>query len=155
VKLKGIQMKSGSQIDMPGAIDFDKGKATITQTAGTKKVLGTMAQVLKDNPTITSLSVEGNTDNAGEPAFDNKGLSQGRAQAVVDYLVSQGIDKGRLTAVGNGSSNPLVPNDTPAHMALNRRVEFHVLGFNGQSVPKAAPALAPISAVAPASSAKH
>jgi OOP family OmpA-OmpF porin len=151
-------MKSGSQIDMPGAIDFDKGKATITQTAGTKKVISTMAQVLKDNPSITSLSVEGNTDNAGEPAFDNKGLSQGRAQSVVDALVAAGIDKGRLTAVGNGSSNPLVANDTPAHMALNRRVEFHVLGFNGQSVPKAAAAVVPVSAAAgaaPAGSGGH
>jgi outer membrane protein OmpA-like peptidoglycan-associated protein len=157
VVLKGIQMKSGSQIDMPGAIDFETGSAKIKMTAGTTKVLSTITQVLKDNPNITTLSVEGNTDNAGEPKFDNKALSQGRAQAVVDYLTAQGIDKGRLQAVGNGSSNPLAPNDTPAHMALNRRVEFHVLGFNGQAVPKET-AVVPMAAkpgAAPSASGKH
>jgi OOP family OmpA-OmpF porin len=91
---------------------------------------------MKDNASISTLSVEGNTDNAGEPKFDNTALSQSRAQAVVDFLASKGIDKGRLQAKGYGSSNPLAPNDTPAHMALNRRVEFHVLSFNGQPVPK-------------------
>ena len=39
-------------------------------------------------------------------------------------------------AIGYGSSNPVAPNDTAANKALNRRVEFHVLGFNGQPVPK-------------------
>jgi outer membrane protein OmpA-like peptidoglycan-associated protein len=98
---------------------------------------------MKDNSQITTLSVEGNTDNEGEPKFDNKKLSQDRAQSVVDYLAKEGVDKGRLQAMGYGSSNPLAPNDTAANKALNRRVEFHVLGWNGQSVQKdtsAAPA---------------
>jgi outer membrane protein OmpA-like peptidoglycan-associated protein len=95
------------------------------------------------------LSVEGNTDNAGDPTM-NQTLSQNRAQAVVDYLASKGIDKGRLQAVGNGPNNPIAANDTPAHMALNRRVEFHVLGFNGQPVAK--DPTTPPPAAAPAAS---
>ncbi|HEX8791628.1 MAG TPA: OmpA family protein, partial [Polyangiaceae bacterium] len=136
ISLKGIKMKSATQIDMPGAIDFDSGKATIKMNNNSKTVLNTLTQVLKDNPSITTLSVEGNTDNEGEPKFDNKALSQARAQAVVDALAKAGVDKGRLQAIGYGSSNPVAPNDTPANKALNRRVEFHVLGFNGQPVAK-------------------
>jgi len=148
VALKGIKMKSATQIDLPGAIDFDTGKATIKMSAGSKKVLDTLVQVMTQNSQITTLSVEGNTDNQGEPKFDNKALSQARAQSVVDYLGTKGVDKGRLQAVGYGSSNPLAPNDTPANMALNRRVEFHVLGFNGQPVAKdtsSTPATKPIT----------
>jgi outer membrane protein OmpA-like peptidoglycan-associated protein len=145
-------MKSATQIDMPGAIDFDTGKSTIKMTAGSTKVLGAIVKLLNDNPSVTTLSVEGNTDNAGD-ANANQTLSQARAQAVVDYLASKGVDKGRLQAVGNGQNNPIAPNDTPAHMALNRRVEFHVLGFNGQPVPKDTSAPAGAAAPAPAGSA--
>jgi outer membrane protein OmpA-like peptidoglycan-associated protein len=145
VQLKGIKMKSATQIDMPGAIDFDTGKSTIKMNANSKKVLEALVQVMKDNSSITTLSVEGNTDNEGEPKFDNKKLSQDRAQAVCDYLATKGIDKGRLQAMGYGSSNPLAPNDTAANKALNRRVEFHVLGFNGQPVQKDTSASSPPS----------
>jgi hypothetical protein len=121
---------------MPGAIDFQTGSAKIVMNDASKKVLGQITQILKDNPQVTSLSVEGNTDNAGEnKGYDNTKLSQERAQSVVDYIVKTGgVDKGRLTAVGNGSKNPLAANDSPEHMAINRRVEFHVRAFNGQPV---------------------
>jgi outer membrane protein OmpA-like peptidoglycan-associated protein len=154
VTLKGVNMKSATQIDMPGAIDFDTGKSTIKMSAGSTKVLTAVAKLLTDNPAVTTLSVEGNTDNAGDPAM-NQTLSQARAQAVVDYLVSKGIDKGRLQAIGNGPNNPIAPNDTKDHMALNRRVEFHVLGFNGQPVPKDPPAPVTAPAPAPVGGAKH
>ena len=129
-------MKSATQIDLPGNIDFDSGKASIKMTDQTKTVLGAVLDILRNNPQITTLSIEGNTDNAGEPKFDNTKLSQDRAAAVLAYLVDNGVDKGRLGAVGYGSTHPLVPNDSPVHMALNRRVEFHILGLNGKAVPK-------------------
>jgi OOP family OmpA-OmpF porin len=159
IALKGVNMKSATQIDMPGAIDFQTGSAKIVMNDSSKKVLTQISTILKDNPSITSLSVEGNTDNAGEnKGFDNTKLSQDRAQSVVDYIVKQGIDKTRLAAVGNGSKNPLAPNDTPEHMAGNRRVEFHVRGYNGQPVATdsssgAAAAATPAPAAAPATSA--
>jgi outer membrane protein OmpA-like peptidoglycan-associated protein len=152
-------MKSATQIDMPGAIDFQTGSAKIVMNEASKKVLGQITTIMKDNPQITSLSVEGNTDNAGEDkGFDNTKLSQERAQSVVDYIIKNGIDKGRLTPVGNGSKNPLAANDTPDHKATNRRVEFHVRSFNGQAVASegggaGAVAPAPAAAAAPAASA--
>ena len=49
--------------------------------------------------------VEGNTDNLGDDTW-NQGLSERRAQAIVDYLVSRGIDRRRMVARGNGSHQP-------------------------------------------------
>jgi outer membrane protein OmpA-like peptidoglycan-associated protein len=128
-------MKSSTQIDLPGAIDFDMGKASLKMTDGTKAVLAALVDILKQNPEITTLSIEGNTDNEGEPKFDNQKLSRERAASVLDYLVKNGVDKGRLAAEGFGSTHPLFPNDTPDHKAQNRRVEFHILGMNGKIIP--------------------
>jgi outer membrane protein OmpA-like peptidoglycan-associated protein len=154
ISLKGVSMKSATQIDMPGAIDFETGSAKIKMNEASKKVLTQITTILKDNPSITSLSIEGNTDNEGEEKhFDNTKLSQDRAQSVVDYMVKQGIDKGRLAAVGNGSKNPLAANDNAEHKALNRRVEFHVRGFNGQPVAAEAAASAAAATPAPAAAA--
>jgi outer membrane protein OmpA-like peptidoglycan-associated protein/ABC-type nitrate/sulfonate/bicarbonate transport system substrate-binding protein len=67
--------------------------------------------------------VEGNTDNFGDDA-SNQGLSERRAQAIVDYLVSRGIDNRRLVARGNGSNNPISSNKTPEGRARNRRTDI-------------------------------
>jgi outer membrane protein OmpA-like peptidoglycan-associated protein len=135
IALKGVQMKSATQIDMPGDIEFQKASAKIVMNDKTKKVLTQLAQIMKDNPEVTKLSIEGNTDNEGEnKGFDNTKLSQQRAQSVIEWLAKSGIDAKRLSAVGNGSKNPLAANDSPDHMAINRRVEFHVREFGGQPV---------------------
>jgi OOP family OmpA-OmpF porin len=135
VALRGVQMKSATQIDMPGDIEFQTGSAKINLTDKSKKVLTPLLAILKDNTEITKLSVEGNTDNEGEDkGYDNAKLSKDRAQAVVDYLTKNGVDAKRLVAVGLGSKNPLKPNDNAADKALNRRVEFHVREFNGEPV---------------------
>ena len=52
------------------------------------------------------------------------GLSLRRANAVKDYLISQGIDPARMTVKGYGETAPAYSNDTPEGMAQNRRVEF-------------------------------
>jgi OOP family OmpA-OmpF porin len=68
------------------------------------------------------VDVEGHTDSKGAEDY-NQILSQRRAQAVVDYLVSQhGIDAGRLEAKGYGESQPVATNDTEEGRAENRRV---------------------------------
>ena len=67
--------------------------------------------------------VEGNTDNVGDEAW-NQGLSERRAQAIVDYLVSRGVDnRRRMVARGNGAANPLASNKTPEGRARNRRTD--------------------------------
>lgn len=70
-----------------------------------------------------SVRVEGNTDNVGDPA-DNQTLSEERAQAIVDYLVSRGIPTSRMIARGNGASNPVAANATPEGRAQNRRTDL-------------------------------
>ena len=68
------------------------------------------------------IRVEGNTDNFGDPVT-NQDLSERRAQAIVDYLVSRGIDKARLVARGNGATKPIASNHTPEGRARNRRTD--------------------------------
>jgi outer membrane protein OmpA-like peptidoglycan-associated protein len=67
--------------------------------------------------------VEGNTDDLGDDA-SNQGLSERRAQAIVDYLISRGVDGRRLVARGNGSNNPITSNKTPEGRARNRRTDI-------------------------------
>jgi outer membrane protein OmpA-like peptidoglycan-associated protein len=128
-------MKSATQIDLPGAVDFKTGSAKLDMTKNTTGFLTQVKTIMTSNPDINLLSVEGNTDNEGEDkGFDNTKLSQDRAQSVVDYLTKNGIDATRLKAVGNGSKNPLCANDSAEHKACNRRVEVHVRKFGGQDV---------------------
>lgn len=74
----------------------------------------------------TIIEIAGNTDP--NPATDpqdtaNKMLSQQRAETVKQYFILNGISADRIIAVGNGSSNPVVANDTEEHRAMNRRTD--------------------------------
>jgi OOP family OmpA-OmpF porin len=149
IALKGVQMKSATKIDMPGDIEYQSGSAKIVMNDKSKKILGQVVQILKDNGEVTKLRIEGNTDNAGEDkGFDNVKLSQQRAQSIADYLTKNGVDAGRLVVVGYGSSHPLAPNDSPAHMALNRYTDFVVQEYNGQAVEDSGPPAGAVSASA-------
>ena len=65
----------------------------------------------------------GHTDSTGSAEY-NLGLSKRRAQAVSDYLVSTGVDAGKLREVGRGEEAPIASNDTPEGRTQNRRVEI-------------------------------
>lgn len=85
--------------------------------------LDEIAQYLNTDPGIFA-RLEGHTDDTGkEPANDL--LSEKRAKRCLDYLVSKGIDAGRLNYLGFGSHRPIVPNDSRSNRQLNRRVEVH------------------------------
>lgn len=71
----------------------------------------------------TNIEIQGHTDSRGTDEY-NMGLSVRRANAVRDYLESQGIAANRMTTKGFGESAPAYTNDTPEGMAQNRRVEF-------------------------------
>ena len=77
-----------------------------------------------------SVRVEGNTDNVGD-ASENQTLSEERAQAIVDYLVSRGIPAARMVARGNGAGNPVGPNSTPEGRAQNRRTDVLFIRTSG------------------------
>jgi outer membrane protein OmpA-like peptidoglycan-associated protein len=104
-------------------IFYDYNKYDIRPDAAIR--LDTLVQTLVDNPKI-SVELSSHTDSRGKDAYNLK-LSQQRAQAAVNYIVSKGIDKSRITAKGYGETRPIVPNaKTEAEYQRNRRTEFKV-----------------------------
>jgi len=106
-----------------GGIYFDTDKSNITGNSQT--TLNSLAGILKDYPK-SNILVEGHTDSDGSESY-NMGLSMRRANAVSDYLMSQGIDAGRLTTKWYGESQPVADNSTAAGKADNRRVELAIV----------------------------
>lgn len=84
--------------------------------------LDAVVKVLDKNPSV-KVRIEGNTDNIGTEKY-NMGLSERRANAVMEYLMKAGIDKNRLSTIGYGFSKPIATNATDEGRALNRRVEL-------------------------------
>jgi outer membrane protein OmpA-like peptidoglycan-associated protein len=101
-------------------ITFETNKADIKPESE-----NTLRKALKTLTTYTDISVQisGHTDNVGSDKSNQK-LSENRANSVRDWLVRQGIDPNRITAVGYGESKPVAPNDTPENKQKNRRIEF-------------------------------
>ena len=87
--------------------------------------LDRLKAIMDANPKL-KIEIGGHTDNIGS-AQSNLILSQKRAEAVRDYLVSKGIDGSRITAKGYGATKPIAPNNTDANRAKNRRVVFTIL----------------------------
>lgn len=102
---------------------FDSGKSTFKKQTYT--VLQSITSILKEYPTA-KFSIEGHTDSDGSTASNQK-LSEDRANAVVNYLVENGIDSSRLSSVGYGESKPIASNKTKAGKALNRRTEVNLV----------------------------
>ncbi len=102
-------------------IYFDTDKSDIKPASAA--TLDEVASLLKiDRP--LKLEVSGHTDNVGDKAHNQK-LSEARAQAVVNALVSKyGIDAKRLSARGYGDTKPVAPNNSDENKAKNRRVEL-------------------------------
>ncbi len=103
-----------------GGASFAFGSAELTPEL--MELLGVGAAILARDLSLGT-SVEGHTDSIGSNTF-NQELSEQRARAAVDFLVSLGISPDRLVARGFGEERPLAPNDTPESRTLNRRVEF-------------------------------
>ncbi|XOV67841.1 MAG: OmpA family protein [Fluviicola sp.] len=101
--------------------------ASYRLTDRSKFILKGFARFLKENEAI-SVSIQGHTDNEGD-AGKNLQLSKDRANGVREFLISQGIDKKRLTSEGFGQTKPKVPNTTAENKALNRRTEFVITGM--------------------------
>ena len=101
-------------------INFETGKSTIM--AGSQKIIGELAEMLKSNPAL-KVRIDGHTDNVGT-AGSNLTLSENRAKAVMNALIAKGIDKTRLSVKGFGQEKPLMDNGTDEGKAKNRRVEI-------------------------------
>jgi len=104
----------------PITIGFHSGKSDVSSDAMALLNREVVPQVQMAGAMY--VRVEGNTDDFGDEAW-NQGLSDRRAQAIVEYLVSRGIDRRRLVARGNGSGNPVTSNRTAEGRARNRRTD--------------------------------
>ncbi|MGD9841632.1 MAG: OmpA family protein [Steroidobacteraceae bacterium] len=102
-----------------GDVLFASGTADLN--TGGNNHLAKLAGFLNKYPERTTL-IEGHTDSVGSDAY-NQGLSQRRADAVKYYLVAQGIDASRMTAIGKGEGMPVGDNASVTGRQLNRRVE--------------------------------
>jgi chemotaxis protein MotB len=98
------------------------------------QTIAEMAPVLAPMQTA-HITVIGYTDNVPigpelqqQGIATNQQLSLKRAQTVMQYLISQGVNPNLLTAQGLGDSNPIASNDTPQGRAQNRRVELTLTG---------------------------
>jgi outer membrane protein OmpA-like peptidoglycan-associated protein len=106
-------------------IYFEFDKAVFLK--GSMNELGNLVKMMADNPSIT-VEISGHTDNVGNAAY-NKSLSQKRADAVREHLITNGVAANRVSSVGFGEEKPLASNDDEREgRELNRRVEFKVTG---------------------------
>ena len=120
----------GVEVDMTGCehaqpillrgVNFHHDTADLTQDA--RSILDGVALTLLSHPGIR-LEVAGHTDSSGDDAY-NLDLSQRRAEAVRDYLISKGVNADMLGAHGYGEERPVESNATAAGRAENRRVEL-------------------------------
>lgn len=104
------------------AFQFDSYAVTEDQ----KNYLNDVAAKLNERKDVYMVVI-GHTDNVGAAAY-NTTLSKKRAEAVKSYLVTQGVESGRILVESYGFERPLESNTTPEGRAKNRRVEFKFLG---------------------------
>ncbi|MFD1161419.1 OmpA family protein [Hwangdonia seohaensis] len=102
---------------------FDTGKSSIKSESA--KVLSDITAILKEY-TNSKFTIEGHTDSTGSAKL-NQSLSEARALSVKEYLVKNGIDEFRLSALGYGKDRPIDTNKTRKGRANNRRVEINLV----------------------------
>ena len=111
------------KITITEKIYFDFNKSTIKSESFS--ILDDVASVLKENPQVKKVRIEGHTDAVGSDSY-NQALSEKRAQAVKDYLTQKGVSESRLDSVGYGEARPVADNNSETGRAKNRRTEFNV-----------------------------
>lgn len=105
------------------SLQFETGKATLKKDC--YPMLTDLIEIMKLKPTM-KIEIGGHTDSDGDDAM-NMQLSQQRAEAVRNYLISQGISAHRMISKGYGETRPKISNATPSGKAINRRTEITIL----------------------------
>jgi OmpA-OmpF porin, OOP family len=129
-ELRADRTDRGLVVTLTDDVLFDVDQAELKP--GGMQRLGRVAEFLGDNPDRNVL-IEGHTDSTAPDAY-NLALSQRRANAVEDFLITQGVDPTRISAIGYGEQLPIATNDTAAGRQANRRVELVVLDA-GEPIP--------------------
>ncbi len=111
------------KVELKEKLYFAIGKAEIRDVSF--PVLDELALVLKENKSI-QVRVEGHTSSVGTTK-DNQSLSERRAQAVLDYLVTRGVERERLQMTGSGEMDPSDTNATVEGRQNNRMVRFDIV----------------------------
>ena len=101
---------------------FETGSAALRSQSLTE--LDRLTKLLTESPKL-KIQINGHTDNVGDDPI-NQTLSEARAKAVQDYLLTKGVAPERLRFKGFGESKPIESNDTLEGRAINRRTEFVV-----------------------------
>lgn len=122
VSLKPIQKDMIVQLRN---IQFESNSYILTRSSHAE--LDKVVKLMEANPGL-KIELSAHTDDVGTDDYNDQ-LSSKRGESAMEYIVKKGIDRSRLTSVGYGKRRPLVPNDSDAHRAINRRVEFKVTEF--------------------------
>ncbi|HOJ50697.1 MAG TPA: OmpA family protein [Spirochaetota bacterium] len=117
VVLKKIEI---NKIYIVENINFDFNSAHLKKES--LDILSKILDIMKSNPNL-KLLVMGHTDSIGDDKYNQK-LSERRADAVIEYLIKNGISPERLSSEGYGETKPVASNDTEEGRAKNRRTEF-------------------------------
>jgi OOP family OmpA-OmpF porin len=121
-KPKKVNVKK-NKIVIDEKVQFENDKAVILPAS--HELLDEVVSVIKENPQITKVLVEGHASADGDDKH-NLQLSGERAKAVMAYLVAKGIEQTRLEAKGFGETQPIADNATEEGKEKNRRVEFTI-----------------------------
>ncbi|MDB5988489.1 MAG: OmpA family protein, partial [Nevskia sp.] len=128
ISLEGCKL--GDTIVLRG-VNFEFNKDNLTVNA--KSILDGVADALKARTDI-KVEIDGHTDSKGSDAYNQK-LSERRAASVKRYLLSRGIDAGRMSSKGFGESKPIADNNTDEGREINRRVELTVTDADASKGP--------------------
>lgn len=116
---------AADHIDIKEKIQFKPNEAVIERAS--YSLLDEIAGVIKSNPQIRRLRIEGHASSDGDPGL-NERLSESRARAVRDHLVDRGgVPAGVLESKGFGARRAIATNDTDEGREVNRRVEFNIV----------------------------
>ena len=124
VRLTLVPLQAGNKIRLNNVF-FGSNSSELNKISHSE--LNRLVLLMKANRSL-KIEIAGHTDNVGSAAANMK-LSSRRAAAVRQYLLSQGVEKSRITARGYGKTKPVADNQSESGRRLNRRVEFGILNF--------------------------
>jgi outer membrane protein OmpA-like peptidoglycan-associated protein len=125
---RGRVILTDTKIMILDKVYFEYNKAIIKKES--YPILDAVSATLTGNPDIALIEIQGHTDERGNDAY-NLDLSDKRAHAVLEYMVSKGIDASRLQSQGYGETQPVDRRHNDEAWAANRRVEFLILKRTG------------------------